>query len=73
MPFAISRTVSIPKSMVPRTLNKPKVSENPEVEDPENKESEKQQPNKKQKLLDLQFQLLSKIQKINFNLIYFLL
>ena len=33
MPFAISRSVSIPKSMVPRTLNKPKASEDPEVED----------------------------------------
>ena len=34
MPFAISRSVGIPKSMVLKTLDKPKVSEDPEVEDP---------------------------------------
>ena len=52
MPFAISKSVSLPKKMVPRTLNKPKEVEKPENDDEDDEEqtttgSTQQKPKKK--------------------------
>jgi hypothetical protein len=49
MPFAISKSVSLPKKMVPRTLNKPKEVEKPEKDDEEQTTtgSTQQKPKKK--------------------------
>tara|TARA_B110001450_G_scaffold235510_1_gene240274 strand:+ start:568 stop:774 length:207 start_codon:yes stop_codon:yes gene_type:complete len=49
MPFAISKSVSLPKKMVPRTLNKPKEPEEHEAKEHEGEEQEDEEKVVKQK------------------------